>query len=246
MSVSDAKGHSLKTAKIGGQISGDSWDIAGAVNCIKALSTQAGWQFAAQGFVKTLDATQGLAGIISALWFGKVSTKGDLSVGLIAQGADTKGIGLNKLTVGGRIVNSSIFTPNGSVSTFMAGVMQNSTCFVGTVIGSDSNGDGVDDLPDPATDIVLGPNQPEIKRLSIKGIKGDAGDCFFNSSIAAANMGTVSLVRPQYENAVVPFGLATDYIRKLTITDNDGKRAFKNLGAPADSWQQFDFGIDLA
>ena len=29
------------------------------------------------------------------------------------------------------------------------------------------------------------------------------------------------MLRPKYENAVVPFGLAADYIKKLTITDSN-------------------------
>ena len=168
---------------------------------------------------------------------------------MTAQGADSKGVALGKISVRNRIVNSSLFALHGSLNSLTAGAMENSTCFVGTVSLADDNGDGVEDLPNPATDIMLGANQPEIRKLTIKGIKGFAGDFFVNSNIAAANMGAVALVRPRYENGVEPFGLAAHFIKKLTVTDDKGKRTTgKNLDTPGD-WvlgQQFDFTVHLA
>ena len=58
-------------------------------------------------------------------------------------------------------------------------------------------------------------------------------------------MDSISLLHPQYNNTGVPFGLAADVIKKVTFTDNNGKRSFKNLSTLGDSKQDQDFEIRI-
>ena len=118
--------------------------------------------------------------------------------------------------------------------------MQDSSCFVGIVTISDDNGDGVEDLPDSAADIVLGPTQPEIKKLRIKGIKGLAGDYFVNSNIAAARIETVYLYRTQYDYGGGPFGLAAGSYKKVTIKEYGLTQILRN---PISLWRKQNFEI---
>ncbi|GAF96066.1 unnamed protein product, partial [marine sediment metagenome] len=60
------------------------------------------------------------------------------------------------------------------------------------------------------------------------GIKG-AEYGIINSNIAAAEFGTVVLAKPKTHSEPVPFGLAADYIKRLTISNGDGKETFTDL-----------------
>jgi hypothetical protein len=111
----DSKGYSLKSAKIAGSITGGMWDIDGAIGLLKAKSTAAGWQLEADGFVKTLDARDGLAGTISAEWFGKISTKGELTAGITALGQTARGVSIGTLQAGS-VGDVALNAPGGIVS----------------------------------------------------------------------------------------------------------------------------------
>ena len=193
--------------------------------------------------IKSFKASEWLGGSLTTSWISSLcitgksrdaGVLGNLSADVTLTGANAKGKALNKLSVSGRFINSSLLAPNGSIGTVRFGAMENSSCLVGAATGSDVDGDGVLDLPDPA-DIAPGTNQAIIKKLTIKGIKGDTSASFVNSNIAAAYIGTVALTRPQYSNGGVAFGLAAEHIKKLMIADLKRKASFKKLDTSEDS-----------
>jgi hypothetical protein len=175
-----------------------------------------------------------------------LSINGNKKIGIVGNfsadvtlGANTRGVALKKFTVAGKIIDSNIIVQNGSVGTITAGALWNSN-FVCAAISEDQ----VITLSDIEGDIVPG-SRNEIKKLTIKGIKNDNSNFFINSNIAAANLGSISLLFPQYDNSGVSFGLAADYIKKVNITDNIGEKSFKNLNSPGDSIQDLDCEIIL-
>ncbi len=184
--------------------------------------------------INSIRAAEWLGGSITAPWISNLLIRyGNFNADIILNDSNTRGIALNRFSVAGTITDSDI-TAQGTIGSIIAGAMQNSSCFIGTGITLDINLDGVPDLPNPATDITLDPIFT-IQRLTIKGIKGYSGDCFVNSNIAAANIGVISLILPQYDNTDVPFCLAADFIKKINITDNNGRQSYQNLGQPGDS-----------
>ena len=90
----------LSSARIKGSLTGGLWDIDGNVGSIKAANTDSGWTLDAQGYLKSLYATEGLAGDVSALWIGKVYTKGDLAASVNATGQDARGVSIGTLRAG--------------------------------------------------------------------------------------------------------------------------------------------------
>ena len=73
-----------------------------------------------------------------------------------------------------------------------------------------------------------------IAGVRVKGIKGEPY-CLINSNIAAADFGSVSLVSVKTHSDGVPFGLAADYVQRLSIKDADGSETFKDLDLPGES-----------
>ncbi len=189
--------------------------------------------------LKSFTASEWLGGSLTTPWITNLSIRdGDFSADVIL-GADTRGFALKKLTVAGKIIDSNVIAENGSIGTITVGALWNSV-FVCTAVSNSQ----VITLSDLEDDIVPG-SRLEIKKLTIKGIKNDNSNFFINSNIAAANLGTISLLFPQYDNSGVPFGLVADFIKKVNIIDNVGSTSFKNLNSPGDSIQDLDYEICL-
>jgi hypothetical protein len=107
--------------------------------------------------------------------------------------------------------------------------------------------DGVTGLPWPGTDLY--DLDGRIKSFTIKGIKTASKqyvDSFINSNIAASEIGKVSTAYARFDNSAdgnEPFGLAADFIKKLSYKDADGKQKGSDLAGPADVFAMFD-GFD--
>ena len=177
-----------------------------------------------------------IAGTLSGSWdcnIVKSITAADINEAdlLLSHAPDIKVPALGKLTVKNWIASSRIFS-GGNIGTISAGGIVDSICFAGSTAAQDIEGDGgpdgVLDLPDPNTDINY--SEPAtIKSIAVKGIKGWGPYFTINSNFAAANILSISLAYPQNDNGGVPFGVAADYIKKLTIKDDVGSESMKEL-----------------
>ena len=86
----DRRGMSLGSATVAGTLDRGLWDVEADVGTIRAGATAAGWTLDAEGSVNSLDATDALAGSAAAEYFGRISTRGALSAGISATGADDR------------------------------------------------------------------------------------------------------------------------------------------------------------
>ncbi|MCY2930537.1 MAG: Ig-like domain-containing protein, partial [Planctomycetota bacterium] len=126
------------------------------------------------------------------------------------------------------VSGSQISVTDGSIKSFSAGSLINSSVFVGVMGSTDSNGDTVYDLP-VATDLRKGFS---IGTLRVTGYSGATGDLFANSNIAVDSIGSVSLVaaglsnRPDTDadgepnDAHEAFGLTANSIKSLQLKQN--------------------------
>jgi len=198
----DAKGNTLGSAKVAGQIGG-TWDLtaagAGDVGTVSAkLGTDAGWVLdAPHSTVKSADAGTGtLAGTCTVLTIGKVSTKGDLTADITALGADArKGVSIGSLSAaaarGARVVAageiSKIMLRESHGSDFLAGVR--TELIAPDQRYAEAAGDFADVLGTP-------PALRGIKLLKISGQKAAAGDptrFLADSNFSAPVFGAVQL-----------------------------------------------------
>ena len=241
----DLKGVSLNRAKIAGQITGGTWLIAGNVGSIQIGSSEAGWMANFSGDVTSLIAKgytdingNKFLGNLSGTWVSKslksVSVTGNIVNAnmTLMQTPDPKLLALGTMTVKGWIDGSTI-TSSGNIGKLSAGAIRNSSCFVGEITGADDgNGDGVLDLPNPVIPDELG--DATINVLTVKGITGE-NYSIINSNIAASRFNSIYVTNPKYDNAGVEFGVAADFIGKVTIKDADGSITLTNLSEPSDS-----------
>jgi cyclophilin family peptidyl-prolyl cis-trans isomerase len=87
-----ATGLTLGSAGITGNVTGGLWNIEGNVGAVSIASSGADWVFDAGGSVVSLDATgtAGLAGTLTADYFGRIASKGDLTAAIGAGASDPK------------------------------------------------------------------------------------------------------------------------------------------------------------
>ncbi|MGD0553158.1 MAG: hypothetical protein ABSB25_10990 [Sedimentisphaerales bacterium] len=202
--------------------------------------------------IKTISATEWLAGEINAPSIGAITTKGDkkrsiagdmdVNVALDTSAGTVKIAGtlsgeLKCNTVKSisalHIADSQIIS-DGDIGTVNAGTMINSVCFAG--IKDDVNG-----LPNLPDDINV---SASIKSVTVKGIKGELNS-FINSNVAAANILSATFNYPRTDNNDVPFGVSAGFIKSLKIKNAGETVTFKNLDLPGDSNEIGDFKIRL-
>ena len=189
--------------------------------------------------VKSFTAAEWLGGSLITPWISSLSIKaGDFNADVTLVD-NAKGVALKKLKVAGKIIDSNIVVQNGIIDTIMAAALWNSNVVCAAIAD-----DQVITLSDMENNIVSG-SWFEIKKLTIKGIKNENNNFYINSNVAAANLGTITLLFPQYDNGDVPFGLVADFIKKVNITDNTGRKSFKDLSTPDDSIDDQDCEINL-
>jgi hypothetical protein len=186
--------------------------------------------------IKSISAIEWVGGSVDACSIGCLTIKGDkkrairgdlVDVELVlSQRPDAKKLALSKLAVKGWIDSSRILS-EGNIGTVTAGAIIDSSCFAGVE-------EGVMGLPDPETEINY--DEPAtIRKITIKGIKGEPSPYYINSNIAAAQILSVYLAYPDYDNGGTVFGIAADYIKVLRIKDADGAHSWKKLDKPTDA-----------
>jgi len=240
----DSKGKSLGNARIAGTVSGI-WEINSHCGNIKIGSALENWILSCGGNVRGLKVTNSLSGHWTSYSLGNVSVGLDINDAnmVLSQPVNDRVKALKNVKVK-RWIRNSCITSQGNVGKISASGVEDSSCCAGPISSmGDSNGDGVIDLPDPAS--ISGTGGARIDGISIGGIRGYSGNFCINSNFAAAEINSITLSFPQYNNGGVPFGLAADHIRSVTIKDADGKRPFRNLNDSGDSITQQDTEIRI-
>ena len=156
----------------------------------------------------------------------------------LTQTPDSELLALGNMNVSGWIDGSEI-TSSGNIGRVVTGGISNSSIFAGDIADADNyTADGVRNLPNPAVPGELG--DAAIGELTVKGIREEPYG-MINSNIAARRFNTVLLAYPQYENGGVAFGVAADFIKKITLKDKGGpSSSYSNLDAPGASKQKID------
>jgi hypothetical protein len=179
--------------------------------------------------VKTLSAAEWLGGALNSPSAKSIKITGDKKRAIAGDlnsvkltlnckpDSDMRILALGILDVKAGINNSQVLS-TGHIGTISTVKMVNSCCFAG-VAG------GITGLP-PAEEASF-EEKATIKKITIKGIEGE--DCVINSNIAASQILNASLAYLRTENGGVPFGMAADYIQKLTIEDDTGTESWKEL-----------------
>ncbi len=199
------------------------------------------------GDVRSIKVGRDLTGDWEMNSLGSLSVKNDLyeSTLSLLQAPDAKKPALGKLTVKAWIEAASVLS-RGNIRAVSCLGMEDSVLFAGVQNISDGNLDGVWDLPDPASDLLLGEGAGRAAIKSVK-IKGDREwyASFFNSNIAAAEIGILYVAYAELDNGGEPFGVAADYIKKVTTRDEEGQVTHTNLDSPADSFGDGDADVRL-
>ena len=118
LSSQDSRGYSIRSLKAAGNLTGGVWDINGSIGSIRANASGSGWTLDAAGSVKSLYAINSLYGSVSALWFCKVQTRGDMGVSIVASGQDSRGVSVTALQAG--TVEDASVTAEGGIKLIKA------------------------------------------------------------------------------------------------------------------------------
>ena len=158
---------------------------------------------------------------------GQIDLRSIQETNVTMGGTSSKGV---KIRVAENVEEANIRISMADVKSFAAGSMINASLLVGS-LAEDSNGDGVNDLPD-VIDLF---NGFELKSVKITGYKGASTDLYVNANIAASEIGKVSLMNAALENrddvteAPLAFGITADSVKKLML--RQGKLKYNWPGA---------------
>jgi len=228
------RGRALSSASIVGSLTGGTWNIeAGNVGTVRALSFEPGWTLtAAVGEIRSLYSRGGFSSDVTAKSLTSLYVRQNLDGATITltQPPEGRTYAARSITVRGWIDGCALVF-SGNVRSVSAGGMRNSAIFAGVAGPGDGNGDGVLDLPDPATQLALGAGERcRIDSLRVTGIRGEEFN-YINTNLAAAEFGNVYVRSSWDDNGQVPFGIAADAIARATW---NGER-FRGLEEPKDS-----------
>ena len=232
--VGAPRGRALASASIAGSLAGGTWNIAtGNVGSVRAASFGANWSLtAAAGDVRSLYSRGDFSSDVTAQSLASLYVRGNLTGARLdlTQPPEPRTYAARNISVRGWIADSSLLF-SGNVRSVRAGGMRDSALFAGVTATGDQNGDGVLDLPDPGTELILGAGgRCRIWSLRVSGIRGEEFT-FINTNLAAAEFGYLYVRSSQDDNGQVAFGIAADTIDRATW---NGQR-FRALQEPKDS-----------
>lgn len=201
--------YTLGSVKVSNNITGGGWIVNGHGGKVSANSITGIWAAAYSGDLAGLSTKQDATGNLTANTIKRVSVKGDYLIGSITlnQSADPHLTALAKLTVAGTMNNVNVRSQAG-LGTITAGRILNSNIFAGV-------DNAVTQLPTNANDFSA---IAAIKSVKLKGVAGET-IWLQNSSIAAADLGKVSVGFAQTDNAGVPFGIAMQQFKSIAYKD---------------------------
>jgi hypothetical protein len=205
-------GLGIGTAKINGQISGDTWKISGLVKSLTAGSAVPAWSMNTQNLVVAMHFGGDLSSDISAGAIGTLSVAGNLSGATIQTLANYKKgfVQFKQLSVGGGISDSTIVA-GGNVGTISAASLTDSQIDVG--LDSTDAQDKL--LPTAASDLTAGATLAAVKLSS-------ASPAFSDSEISADIIGSLKLGIIAASNSGNAFGVAAVSMSSIVSTLNPG------------------------
>jgi Subtilase family/Calx-beta domain/Bacterial pre-peptidase C-terminal domain len=203
----------LNTVKIGGALSGGTWNIAGPVGTITADSIAAAWIGTFTRNINNLTIRGDQSGSLNADSIGTWHILGNLNAAAVSLAT------VNTMHVNGTVENSR-FDANGEIRSITVGALVDSDIFDdvdSTITGLPTAGDfGLE--PDN------GSVNPEILSLTITGLPqttfADSG-----SNIAAEILGRIIVRKVDTDNAGTPFGIAASSLTALTDIEPGKKTA---------------------
>ena len=204
-------GIGLGSARIGGAISGGTWNVAGSITSVSAKSIASAWVGNVNGSFGTLTINSGgLASPLTAESLGTLSIGGDLSSNITTAYAKTiritGGIDGSTLSIGlggistlqaGGAVSSATITSLGDIGTITAGSLSDSNITAGVTAGTTFAS---------ATSALLGSDTITSVKLAGKT------PTFTDTNILAGKITSASLGTVTTDNSGVAFGLATNSI----------------------------------
>jgi len=245
------RGYALSTATVADAITAGTWDIEnGNVGTIRFAASAPEWELSTPGHVRGIYASELLSGTIDANSIGTLNVRGQMwNAHLdLKQAPDPRQYAARTILVRGWVADSSIISA-GNIRLVRLGASLNSVLFAGvreTALEDIAAPDGVFDLPDPALDLALGPDErARVGTLAVVGIRGEQ-DCIINSNLAAAEIGFLYTFGAKDWNHGVRFGVAADYIRRFIWEDEGEYDSFTNLSSLGDTQVYEDCWIWLA
>ena len=235
-------GISLASAQVLGTVTGR-WDIRkGNAGTILIGSAGGDWHTTIDGDVTLLRSNADLSGTWTSRSLGTVLVVGDYFDGEMTL-TRAGGTALAMMRVFGQVTRTRIVT-NGDIGLLIAGLLRNVNVFAGVAVTHDLDGDGVWDLPDPATEIDLDHARASIRTVMVTGLGGQRYS-LINSCLAAAEIGTVFVVEPQPLNAGKPFGFACDSVGVVTVRRNYAWHTSRGLSLPGESMRDNQWHVTL-
>ena len=235
-------GITMSSAQVLGTVAGR-WEIQkGSAGVILIGTATADWHTTIEGDVTLLRSNGNLSGTWTSRSVRTVLVARDYFDGVmtLARGGETA---LGTMRVGGQVTRTRILT-EGDVGLFVAGLLRNVNVFAGVAVTHDVDGDGVLDLPDPATEINLAGGRASIGTVIVTGVGGQRHS-LINSCLAAAEFGTVHVLEPQKLNDGKPFGFAADSIDVVTIRSDYAWHTSRRLSLPGESMQDDHWYVSL-
>jgi len=234
----------LGKARIAGRIA-CTWEITGNTGSIVAQIAADTWILDATGYVKSLSTIDGIAGMLSAQWFGSVKTRGVIAADLTATGQDTKDVAIGKLQAAA-VAQAAFEATSGGVKSIKTGAWTDSDAAVewvgkmsiatwldesdfrctGSIASATMGGmrhsrlyagvqTGLMTLPDD--DAQFDDPTAVIGNLTVKGIRGEP-EAFLDACVAAGSLGKVSVTSVRTDNSADggSFGITACDIGLLT------------------------------
>jgi hypothetical protein len=226
-------GAALDAVRIGGAITSGNWNINGSTGTVVADSTAIAWNADFAGAVRTLQINTDASGAITAQSIRTLRIGNDASSASITlTGAGTlKTPDIAQFSVGGTFSDSTLRSA-GDIDSIRLGAIDGSNIFAGvaaTTIG----------LVTAASQFIV---PAEIVSFTITGVRG-AAFAVTNSTIDAAQLGSVVVQRVDNSNGGVPFGFST--VSLASFTDLEPRKPEYHW-IPSKGASALDFAGDFA
>lgn len=194
----------LGSARIGGQMTGGSWSLAGSVGAVFAQSITSAWNFVSSGRVNQVRIAKDAAGNLTAATIGNIVVGGNLSVNIQTTDSFTsRSLQIRTLHVGGSITGSTI-NATGNIGTISAASMTGSSIYAGVDATTTS-----DQALPVATSNFTADARINAVRL------GNGNPAFSDSRIAAEELRSLHLGRIESSNGGAAQGVAGHVLKRL-------------------------------
>ncbi len=213
-------GLGIGSAKIGGQLSGGTWQVSGQVGLLTAGSAASAWSMTTNNLVNKMHFGGNLSSNISTGAIGSLSITGNLSNATIETRANVKKgfVQFKQLSVGGGITNS-IIVASGNIGSVTAASITSSQINAGL----DSTDISNNQLPTAASDLTAGATISSVRL-------GSANPAFTDSKISADVIGSLRLGIVNNNNGGSAEGVAAPAAKISSIVATLSSGGSLNLG----------------